>query len=83
MGYCPNCNCDDCYFERNPEYGPPSPPMCNDCQERVQRFAFICNACADRRQRKWLDELKSYLPISPNMISREQYERLMREAQDA
>lgn len=82
MGYCPSCNCDDCYFERNPPYGPPRPKTCNDCQERVPRFALLCDGCAEIRRRKWLDGLKSYLPISPNMISREQHERMMREAQE-
>ena len=82
MGYCPSCNCDDCYFERNPPYGPPRPPICNDCQERVPSFAFICDQCAERRHREWLDKIKAYLPASPNMISREQYERMMREAQE-
>ena len=83
MGYCPSCNCDDCYFERNPPYGPPRPHMCGDCGERTKPGEYFwCDECKLQHWRKWRDEVRSRPLSEPSIISREAYERMMREAQE-
>lgn len=85
MGACPNCPCDYCYFEFNPMYGPARPPECNDCRTRIPFFTFLCAECTQVRRQEWLDDLRryrEYLSGDSKVVSREDHERMMREAQE-
>jgi len=42
-----------------------------------------CNDCIESKRRKWLDELAAHPLSDPSIISRDEYDRLMREAQEA
>lgn len=75
-------DCDECYLEDNPLYGPIKPPACNLCGVRVGRFMAFCNDCIEAKRRKWLDELAAHPLSDPSIISRDRHEQLMKEAQE-
>ena len=76
-------DCDECYLEDHFPYGPIEPLTCGSCGVRVGRFMAHCNDCIESKRRKWLDELAAHPLSDPSIISRDEYDRLMREAQEA
>ncbi len=79
MGFCYNCTCDDCYFELNPMYGPVRLPECCDCGKTIQWGHSYCQQCV---KEKWMLEVRSKVTASPHLVSKQDYERMMKEAQE-
>jgi hypothetical protein len=82
MDFCPNCNCDYCYFEKHPDQTPVRPPACKRCDNRVVWGSYHCDECLEAEHQEWLTKIKGLVIVNSHPVSRQDYERMIREAQE-
>ena len=84
---CMNCSCDECYLEYAEFYGPRAPPRCYECREVYDGVQSIwCAPCLEVVHRRHLESVRQHtpnnIPRNVKTIVRDEYQRMMREAQE-
>ena len=78
---CTNCDCDDCYLEFNPMYGPDAPQVCFQCGELTKTESRMCGPCIKKQREEWNSRLWGPLASGVKRVGLDEYLRLMEEAQ--
>lgn len=84
MSGCPNCTCDNCYFEFHDVLGPISPRRCYQCRTVLawgtdQQF---CQECLAAVVRRFYAERLDNKPQSDCVISANEHQRMLKEMQE-